>query len=69
MSKQFLILLYRNLSSTTAKASTKPDVLHEWPQAEPLQCCWDPVRPELGEGWKALARLGSSVLKLRVGKS
>lgn len=25
------------LSSTTAQASTKPDVLHEWPQAEPLQ--------------------------------
>lgn len=69
MSKHFLILLCIYLSSTTAKASTKPDVPHEWPQAEPLQCCWDPVHPELGEGGKALARLGPSALKSRVGKS
>lgn len=51
MSKQFLILLYTNLSSTTAKASTKPDVLHSWPQAEPLQCCWDPIYPWHWQGW------------------
>lgn len=51
MSKRCLILLHTNLSSITAKASTKPDVLHSWPQAGPLQCCWDPIHPEHWQGW------------------